>query len=342
MKSNETVDSVGVHSTAQALTRALHQYIEAQYHIRDESLISERDALLRQPDVIAQLPYIEATPVYELAEPYNKLCLPPVVSQALTAVAEVGKKSGLYPRPYYHQAQALEAFFAPQPFDLVVATGTGSGKTESFLMPIIGELTLESAERPLSRDLPGCRALLLYPMNALVNDQVARIRRLLGNESVSKIVSAGRQRPVRFGSYTGRTPYPNFRKPARDKAQIAPLFDDFYIPAEQNQDLKSQLVGMGRWPSKDMVGFYNAGAAEDKTYKSGKKQGLAYVAGNWNYRLITQPEDKELMTRHEMHKGCPDVLVTNYSMLEYMLLRPIERPIFEQTAEWLAADLSFP
>jgi ATP-dependent helicase YprA (DUF1998 family) len=334
MKNAESVDSFGVHGTAQALNRSLHQYIEAQYHIRDESLISERDALLRQPDVIAQLPYIEATPVYELAEPYRKLSLPHAVSEALTRIAEVDSKSGIHSRPYYHQAQALESFFAPQQYDLVVATGTGSGKTESFLMPIVGELTLESTERPKSRDMHGCRAILLYPMNALVNDQVARIRRLLGSESVSKVVSAGRGRPVRFGSYTGRTPYPNVRKPARDKAQIAPLFEDFYIPAEENKELKAQLVSMGRWPSKDMVAFYNAGVAQDKTYKSGK----AYVAGNWKYRLLTQPNDKELMTRHEMHEQCPDILVTNYSMLEYMLLRPIERQIFEQTAQWLAAD----
>ncbi|CAD6554502.1 RNA helicase [Escherichia coli] len=44
------------------------------------------------------------------------------------------------------------------------------------------------------------------------------------------------------------------------------------------------------------------------------------------------------MTRHEIQNRCPELLITNYSMLEYMLMRPIERNIFEQTKEWLKAD----
>src|SRR5690606_6826048 len=55
-------------------------------------------------------------------------------------------------------------------------------------------------------------------------------------------------------------------------------------------------------------------------------------------RLLTQGGDRELLTRHEMQLSCPDILVTNYSMLEYMLMRPIERSIFEQTRRWLASD----
>ncbi|MGO9770818.1 MAG: DEAD/DEAH box helicase [Roseiarcus sp.] len=54
----------------------------------------------------------------------------------LTRLAEL--KLGLYSRPYVHQATALERFFAEES-DLIVATGTGSGKTESFLMPIIAD-----------------------------------------------------------------------------------------------------------------------------------------------------------------------------------------------------------
>lgn len=330
----ENLDSFGVHATSEALTRSLHQYIEAQYHIRAESLIAERDALLKQEGVIAQLPYIEATPVYELARPYSELKIPKTVSDVLESIATNDRNAGIHARPYFHQAEALEAFHGDEPHDLVVATGTGSGKTESFLMPIIGELARESNERSSSRDLPGCRALLIYPMNALVNDQVARIRRLLGSEIVNQLVSKGRRRPVQFGSYTGRTPYPNVRTAAKDKAQIAPLFDDFYIPAEKNEELKQQLVGMGRWPSKDMKAFYNAEAAQTKKNDDGKER----IQHNWKYRLLTQDGDRELMTRHEMHLRCPDILVTNYSMLEYMLLRPIEAKIFDDTAKWLQAD----
>ena len=48
------------------------------------------------------------------------------------------------------------------------------------------------------------------------------------------------------------------------------------------------------------------------------------------------PDDVELVTRHEVQVSPPDLLVTNYSMLEYMLMRPIERPIFDKTRDWLA------
>src|SRR5262249_26564467 len=55
----------------------------------------------------------------------------------------------------------------------------------------------------------------------------------------------------------------------------------------------------------------------------------------WENRLKTSPDDVELLMRHEIQTACPDILITNYSMLEYMMLRPIERSIFEQTAKWL-------
>lgn len=339
MKTEYQPEHFGVHNTAVGLHLSLQQYIEAQYHIRNDALVSERKALMQQPGVIAQQAYVEATPVYALGEPYEKLDIPPAARTALARISATHTSAGLYPRPYKHQEEALVKFLGSCASDLVVATGTGSGKTESFLMPIIGKLAVESETFPKSNDLPGFRALLLYPMNALVNDQVGRIRRLLGNEEINAIVSKGRNRPITFGSYTGRTPYPGKRSAGKDASNIAPLFDEFYLKVEQQPDLLEQLRSRGRWPSKNMNAFYNSAAAQEKTWKSGKKQGEQYIAGNWGMRLRTQPEDRELLTRHEMQEACPDVLVTNYSMLEYMLLRPIERAIFDQTAAWLAADV---
>src|SRR5262249_19999412 len=68
----------------------------------------------------------------------------------------------------------------------------------------------------------------------------------------------------------------------------------------------------------------------------------------WQDRLHTQPDDRELIARHEFYGyrapgrsqrlgAPPDVLITNYSMLEYMLMRPVERHIFEATRAWLEA-----
>lgn len=330
-------EAAGVHETANSLADSLRQYIEAQYHIRDEGLVRERHALLQANETIAQTPYVEATPVYKVGVPYENLPIPQVASEALTKLSVMGL--GLYPLPYEHQSQALTSFLGDEAADLVVATGTGSGKTESFLMPVIGQLAVEGAERPESAVLPGCRAMLLYPMNALVNDQLARIRRILGNPEAAKLLSNGRKTPIRFGSYTGRTPYPGQRSSARDEQFIKPLFEEFYKKVAKMPAVQKDLARIGRWPSKDLDAFYADDTVQTKTYASGKKVGNQFVSKNWKGRLLTQPGDRELMTRHEMQVRCPELLVTNYSMLEYMLMRPIERSIFEQTRDWLKEDV---
>jgi ATP-dependent helicase YprA (DUF1998 family) len=321
----------GVHATAARLTESLRSYLEAQYHIRHESLIKERRLLLEEPGAIAQHPFVESTPVYELGKAYRELKLPQVVRDTLSEISSFDV--GLYPTPYVHQAKALEAFFADDAKDLIVATGTGSGKTESFLMPIIGQLAQEGLERPRTAAMSGCRALLLYPMNALVNDQLSRIRRMVGNSRASGAISRGRGRPVRFASYTGRSPYPGPRSADRDTTRIEPLFQDYYLPL-LNSDVLPQLQEIGQWPAKDMEAFYGAHAVEKKVSASGKTNTFRH----WKDRLKTQPGDRELMTRDESQQTCPDLLITNYSMLEYMLMRPIERPIFKQTGDWLRAD----
>jgi ATP-dependent helicase YprA (DUF1998 family) len=325
------VKGSGVHATAAKLTESLRSYLEAQYHIRDETLIRERRLLLEEAGAVAQRPFVESTPVYELGRPYAELGLPSVVSDTLTKVSKLGV--GLYPTPYVHQSSALARFFGSDARDLIVATGTGSGKTESFLMPVIGQLALEAEQRPQTASMDGFRALLLYPMNALVNDQLSRIRRLFGTPSASAIISTGRGRPVRFGSYTGRSPYPGPRTDSRDTARIEPLFEDFYLPLLKSEAL-AQLQDIGQWPAKDMAAFYAEHAVERKTTSSGKTR----VHRHWKERLQTQPQDRELMTRDEAQQHCPDLLITNYSMLEYMLMRPIERPIFQQTRDWLRSD----
>lgn len=136
-----TADSTGVHETAKGLADSLRQYIEAQYHIRDEGLVRERHALLQADETIAQKPYVEATQVYKVGDSYEALPIPQAASAALSKLSVMGL--GLYPRPYEHQSQALAAFLGKEAADLVIATGTGSGKTESFLMPVIGTLAVE-------------------------------------------------------------------------------------------------------------------------------------------------------------------------------------------------------
>jgi ATP-dependent helicase YprA (DUF1998 family) len=306
---------------ADHLRDRLQRYLEAQYHIRDTTMIEERRALLQEVGAIAQEPYLETTPTYQLATSYHDLELPSPVGSTLAELATWTPSVGVYQQPYLHQARALHEFFVNDR-DLIVATGTGSGKTETFLFPILGQLLREAADRPSSFSQPGCRALLLYPMNALVSDQASRLRRLFGDERLRDLFKSRYGRWPRFGMYTSRTPYPGTRTSTKDAKHLRSVLE-YYLQLEddpEQQELIDQLQTRGRWPAKDLRGFY------------GDKGGM------WSKRLQTQPGDRELFTRHEMQLTCPDILVTNYSMLEYMLLRPIERNLFRQTRDWLAAD----
>ncbi len=318
----------GVQEIGDALRLRLQRYIEAAYYLRDASVVAERRALLSEPGAIAREAFLETTPSYEIVPVYGALGLPRPIGECLDELAGWQPGIGIFPSPYRHQAEALSAFFN-QRRDLIVATGTGSGKTETFLLPILGALLEEGATRPVSFRRSGCRALLLYPMNALVSDQIARLRRLFGNERLAEWFRLRYGRHPRFGMYTSRTPYPGPRDAKRDAQHLEPLIR-YYLDLEEaaardgagspSTQLVEELRARGRWPAKDLARFF--GRPGDR----------------WERRLLTQPGDRELLTRHEMQISCPDILITNYSMLEYMLMRPIERRIFEQTREWLASD----
>lgn len=298
-----------VHGVVQGLRNTLIEYLEAQYHVWNESLLRERRLLLETPGVTSQLPFLEATPSYRYSAGYDALDIPEHAKEVLTKCASISG-TGVYARPFVHQAKALEGLLT-RGDQLIVATGTGSGKTESFLLPILSSLAIESKERTGSRELPGIRALLLYPMNALVNDQLGRLRRLFGNEQVAKILAGTRSRPFRFAMYTSRTPYPGEEDKRRDKGELKPLLESLF--GNLSDEDVALLREEGKWPSKDIDGFIASG-------------------------FQTSSTDRELFTRQEIQRLCPEILVTNYSMLEYMLLRPIEGRIFEQTQQWLRKD----
>src|SRR5260370_30702281 len=135
----------GAKEVADQLHESLRRYIEAQYPIRDTGVIEERHALLKEMGTIGQKPYVETTPTYATDRIYSELDLPAPIGQTLTDFAGWKPSIGIFPRPYVHQAQALTTFFKEEK-DLIVSTGTGSGKTETFLLPILGGLLLEAHE----------------------------------------------------------------------------------------------------------------------------------------------------------------------------------------------------
>ncbi len=341
MKSNRTLEETNLTlgETAESLKRALVEYIEATYHISDQSLIDQRRKLLEQSGVIAQIPYIESTPRYVPGSRFADLGLPPAALDLLQVVSKEMRNGSplVHDPPYQHQADALQVVLA-QKRSAVVTTGTGSGKTECFLLPILGLLAAQADALGLEAAQPAIRALVLYPMNALVNDQLGRLRLLLGNRSVTSWFQERIGRPARFARYTSRTLYPGVRTGKRDQMRLKPL-GKYYVrmlasatdPSSPRQEkdaaLLKELSDRGKWPSKpDLLRWYGPDGSRWQD-----------AQGNFR-RCTTLPGDSELLTRHEVLANPPDVLVTNYSMLEYMLMRPLERPLFDATRAWLSRN----
>lgn len=328
-----------INETIARLHEALTEYIEATYHISAPSLIAQRQALLKRPDVIHQVPYLESTPRYKTGKAFADMTGLP--EAALDVFQALSRSEGdlprlLYDPPYRHQSESLEGSLI-QGKNLVIMTGTGSGKTESFLLPILGKLAREAKTNPRGfGEQAGMRALVLYPMNALVNDQLGRLRSLFSDPRVTGLFKSWAGRPPRFARYTSRTPYAGIRTREKDSQRLGG-FETFYVsllrqaeegePEEkaEAQRLLQDLKARGKWPAKpDLATWFGQKGRRWQDSKTGK-----FI------RAITLPEDSELLTRHEVQACPPDLLVTNYSMLEYMLMRPIERSIFDSTREWL-------
>lgn len=314
---------------------ALRTYITSTYHISNPALVDLRDELLSRRGAVAQTPYLESTANYAASRRYENLSLP---SDVAVLLSWLGERGIVFDPPYDHQARALELALNPPFRDLVVMTGTGSGKTETFLLPILGRMAVEALTGQ-SFAKRAVRALLLYPMNALVNDQLGRLRVLFGDNNVVRWFTDNGGRPMKFARYTGRTLYPGRRKEDTKKhwARIkGPL--EFFTKIEDRaafdanaKRLIGELRRRGKWPAKPPTS-----PEHEDGVSAWLGRGLWKRDGEW-IRTVERPEDPELFLRHEAQEGVPDLLVTNYSMLEYMLLRPIERDIFRVTAEYYAA-----
>ena len=332
--------SLTIGETVQQLHAALRDYIEATYHVSDATLVAQRRQLLEETGVIHQRPFLESTPRYKTSLSFGELGLDEATLEVFSAIS---KRVGdldliIHDPPYQHQAIAVKRSLVDQR-SLVVMTGTGSGKTECFLLPILGKLAQEAKSKgKVFRDNPAARAIVLYPMNALVNDQLGRLRLLFGDSRVVELFTGWAGRPARFARYTSRTLYPGVRDEKKDKTRLTPI-GKYYVrnlelalgPPSPEQIAAKKLVDelkkRGKWPAKpDLIAWY------------GKKNSRWKDKAGAFTRCVMLPGDPELITRHEVHEAPPDILVTNYSMLEYMLMRPLERPIFDKTRDWLHSN----
>ena len=302
------------------------RYIQTIMGFNSKKLEEERDKLLRQDGLLFQEPRFEPIfPYPSSGKTLSQLCIDLKLPAELGEFLAAGGKDGLAPIDrtlYKHQAEAIKASVTDGE-DVVVTTGTGSGKTECFLLPIFSYLIKESQnwsvygernpehpwwqtqqKRVPQRDgenrPAAIRALILYPLNALVEDQLMRLRRACDSPEAHQWLTDHRgDNRFYFGRYTGLTPVPGQEK---SKKNTNPNI----------RRLQNQLEKLQKQAEK-------AKETEKTRY----------------FFPSTDPGASEMWSRWDMQDYPPDILITNYSMLNIMLTRDLEQPIFEKTKEWL-------
>ena len=313
------------------LRQELENYIKTQYFGKSQLLLEAVSGMIDREGELYQQPYIESSPAYKsIKNGIQSADLPFWIRDLFTRLADCNL--GVYYSPFAHQLKALELAYKGK--DLFISTGTGSGKTECFVWPLIAKLALEARVSSTTWAQRGVRAILMYPMNALVSDQLSRLRRLIGDPNgkftkIFKEYSDKNARRPQFGMYTGRTPYPG-PETARDQ--------DRQLEKTLSRMLRPQPAAEPAEPSA-LEDYRHELEYYEKLLNDGKipaKSDLArFLEGLHDGKHVTADDDAELLTRFEMQQLCPDILITNYSMLEYMLLRPRERRIWNDTKEWL-------
>lgn len=228
-------------------------YILSTFHLNDNEMNENLYQKLNKSNFLYKGPFLELKNNFRPGKSVKSLINEGII------VEEFEKINYNLERPLYlHQENAIRKVKDGK--NIIVSTGTGSGKTESFLIPILNELIEEHKINELKS---GVRAMVLYPMNALASDQLKRLKELLKNYP-----------EITFGSYTGEV-------------------------------LQSY---------KEALELYRNMYGED-------------------------PLPNELISREQIKDNPPHILITNYSMLEYLLLRPKDSILFnKETWKYIVID----
>jgi ATP-dependent helicase YprA (DUF1998 family) len=155
-----------------------HNYIDSFLNIRDRQVKAFVDAELKQGK-LWQDPLIQLNPAYKRGASIAEL----IASEVLHP--DCGKYFRNF-QFYHHQSQAFLAAQRQQAY--VLTTGTGSGKSLSYVVPIIDDILRHP-------EIQGVRAILVYPMNALINSQ---------KEEFDKFIKQVTDSPIRVEQYTGQ------------------------------------------------------------------------------------------------------------------------------------------
>lgn len=232
-------------------SRLNHSGLAAEIRRQFGSIEAAAGALVREPVIEGAAPFVSSGRTFAdcTDDPLH-----PAVVRAISDPAAEPYRFDPLAQPYRHQLEAWQHLTAAERRSVLVSSGTGSGKTECFLMPLLSDLAAEADE---GGRLSGVRAIALYPLNALIASQEERLRAWtapFGNR-------------MRFGLYNGLTP----EKPRRTDP----------VSPEQVRD------------------------------------------------------------RETLRRDPPPILVTNVTMLEYMIVRRVDRPLIENSRgklRWIILD----
>lgn len=243
--------SFNVIEASKLIVEKYQRYLRTIFDIKDPDYRELFLQNLKNSDPFSKGPFLDVVDSFQKSSSVPQLISEGILHKDFFKIPDIYNKT-----LYVHQEEAIRK--AAEGRNLVVSTGTGSGKTESFLLPILNYLMKEK-EGNGGVLTPGVRALIIYPMNALANDQVDRLRSTLADYP-----------DITFGCYTGQTEY---------------------------RDAKA-LLTYQKLNKDDITG-------EEKT-----------------------PLRNELISRDQMKKTPPHILITNYAMLEYLMLRPEDNVFF--------------
>ena len=163
---------------AQQVTQGVADFLRTAFPSTTPGFIGLLERFLEQRDNISKGPYLTVPLPFRAGPKQDK----PAYLWLLDSF-----------HPHAHQAKAFARLSGESARSTLVATGTGSGKTEAFLYPILDHCRQAKAE-----GRSGIKALILYPMNALASDQAGRLAKT--------IVTTAALQGIRAGLYVGDAP----------------------------------------------------------------------------------------------------------------------------------------
>lgn len=331
-------------------------YIKTAFGTKFRSFEDKRDAMLRQRRVLTQDPWIEPLPRYLSSEKR----IDDLDSEDLPGIDKSGRqlfksfvKAGLIDKPdviilHSHQKEMLTKALGGK--NCVVTAGTGSGKTEAFLLPLFAQISkeinnwqipgaepahlfdwwkdtgwrescmngnrytrsLRISHREHEQRPSGVRGLILYPMNALVEDQLTRLRKALDSENARQWYSEhANGNKVYMGRYNGGTPVPG---------------DEYKRPDSRgNRGLDRKRIERLQTEMNQIDSSFQA--AQQHAESTGETDSTFF---------FPRIGGSEMHNRWDMQDNPPDILITNFSMLSIMMMRECDQKIFEKTKDWLA------